>query len=46
MAPAFDPARAGRYGELGIDYLVLKAGTEIPGQAPTYRNARYWVYAQ
>jgi hypothetical protein len=30
---------------LGIDYLVLKAGTEIPGKAAAYRNARYSIYA-
>jgi hypothetical protein len=44
MGPAFDPAEIARYRELGIDYLVVKAGTMVAGREPVYGNARYAVY--
>jgi hypothetical protein len=42
--PRFQPAHAERYASLGVDYLVLKAGTEMTG-VPKYANSRYAVFS-
>jgi hypothetical protein len=34
-----------RYRSLGIDFIVLKTGSELPGGTEVYRNAQYVVYA-
>jgi hypothetical protein len=40
----FDPARPEYYAALGIDYLVVKPGKEIPGAQPQFSNSRYVAY--
>ena len=45
MEIQFDPAKLEPYRALGIDYLVLKAGTKVEGREPAYENRRYVVYS-
>lgn len=37
------PLPVKEYQKLGIDYLVLRAGHDLPGHTPMFQNKRFWV---
>jgi hypothetical protein len=44
METPFDAARPERYAQLGIDYLIVKGKTRLPGQTPVFANSAYAAY--
>lgn len=44
LGAPFRPELAGHYRSLGIDYIVVKPGSGIPGMGREFENAKYVVY--
>jgi hypothetical protein len=40
----FEPAQPDYYAALGINYLIVKPGNEIPNKQPAFANSRYLAY--
>src|SRR5262249_18296333 len=44
MTAPFRPERVPRFGELGINFIVLASGSQLPAREPVFENPKYRVY--